>query len=217
MSTDSALETESEIPQEERIRQAVLLIRREPAKRELYLIALKYAKSLEGNAMRYDVEQEIDSAPQKTTMRQSSGTLVDALVRERLLEEQLPSPEYDESTGEEFVDMAKASYSITELGEQVLDRLSPATRLNKLFEKDKEFTEQFLQLMEFCMDTPRSKAEIDALLGEACSRIPSRKHVAAHGVYPSFFVDRLESAGALVWKNGWTTTDEGKAFVQVFQ
>ena len=217
MSTDSSLETESEIPEEERIRQAMLLIRREPAKRELYLTALKYAKSFEGSAMRYDLEKEIDSAPQKTTMRQSSGTLVDALVREGLLEEQLPSSEYDEDTGEEFVDMAKASYSITELGEQILDRLSPTTRLNELFDKEKEFTEQFLQLLEFCMDTPRSKAEIDALLEEACSRIPRTKHVAAQAVYPSFFVDRLESSGALVWKNGWTTTDEGKAFVQVFQ
>lgn len=217
MATDSVLEIEPEITQEERIRQAMLLIRREPAKRELYLAALKYVRDSDGSTMRYDIEEKIDSAPQKTTMHQSSGTLVDALVREGLLEERLPSPEYDESTGEEFVDMARASYSMTESGEQTLDRLSPSTRLNELFDKEKEFAEQFLQLLEFCADAPRSKAEIDALLEEACSRVPRTKHVAAQAIYPSFFVDRLESSGALVWKNGWTTTDEGKAFVRVFQ
>ena len=31
---------------------------------------------------------------------------------------------------------------------------------------------------------------------------------------PSVFVDKLERAGALVWKEGWTLTEEGREFLE---
>ena len=166
------------------LEQAVTLIRREPAKRELYLAALSMAEQ-RGDVARFDLEAGMAALPQAETMFQSMGTLIDALVREGLLDEQLPEPEYDPDTEETSVDMARARYGLTDKGARVLERCS--------------------------------KREIDNELAVICAKAPRSRHVSAAGIYPSYFTDRLEQSGGLVWRSGWTTTQEGSAFLKVFQ
>ena len=68
------------------LEQAVVLIRREPGKRELYLEALAAAGSEGADPIsRFDLEGRMAAKPQAATMFQSMGTLIDALVHEGLL------------------------------------------------------------------------------------------------------------------------------------
>lgn len=201
------------------LEQALLLIKREPAKRELYLAALAVAKAAdkEGPAARFDIEDRMAAMPQARTMFQSMGTLIDALVREGLLSEALPEAEFDPDTEEEHVDMARATYVLTGKGSAVLAQLRPASRLAKLFAEEPEYAEGFERLLRFCDGAVRTKRQIDEHLAAVCAAAPRSRHVSATGIYPSYFTDSLESAGGLVWRDGWTTTEEGSAFLSVFQ
>lgn len=198
------------------LEQAVTLIRREPAKRELYLAALSASEQC-GEIARFDLEARMAAMPQAETMFQSMGTLVDALVREGLLDERLPEPEYDPDTEEASVDLARARYGLTEKGASVLKRLCPASRLAQLIADEPEYAEGFRTLLAFCEGQCRSKCEIDSELAVICAKAPRSRHVSAAGIYPSYFTDRLEQSGGLVWRSGWTTTQEGSAFLKVFQ
>lgn len=200
------------------LEQAVVLIRREPGKRELYLEALAAAGSEGADPIsRFDLEGRMAAKPQAATMFQSMGTLIDALVREGLLTEQLPEPEYDPDTEEECVDMARATYALTDKGGKVLERLRPSARLARLFADEPENAEGFRRLLAFCNGTKRTKRQIDDELAAICVAAPRSRHVSAAGIYPSYFTDRLEQCAGLVWEDGWTTTKEGAAFLAVFQ
>lgn len=200
------------------LEQAVVLIRREPGKRELYLEALAAAGSEGADPIsRFDLEGRMAAKPQAATMFQSMGTLIDALVREGLLAEQLPEPEYDPDTEEERVDMARATYALTDKGGKVLECLRPSARLARLFADEPENAEGFRRLLAFCNGTKRAKRQIDDELAAICAAAPRSRHVSAAGIYPSYFTDRLEQCAGLVWEDGWTTTKEGAAFLAVFQ
>lgn len=200
------------------IEQAITLIRREPAKRELYLEALAAAAaSGQDPIARFDLEARMAAKPQAATMFQSMGTLIDALVREGLLAEELPEPEFDPDTEEEHIDMARATYALTEKGACVFERLRPASRLSRLFADEPEYAEGFRTLLAFCEGKARTKRDIDDALAAICAAAPRSRHVSAAGIYPSYFTDRLEQCGGLVWESGWTTTEEGSAFLKVFQ
>lgn len=175
------------------LEQAVVLIRREPGKRELYLEALAAAGSEGADPIsRFDLEGRMAAKPQAATMFQSMGTLIDALVREGLLAEQLPEPEYDPDTEEERVDMARATYALTDKGGKVLERLRPSARLARLFADEPENAEGFRRLLAFCNGTKRTKRQIDDELAAICAAAPRSRHVSAAGIYPSYFTDRLE-------------------------
>lgn len=199
--------------------QAVLLIKREPAKRELYLAALDAAgqAATEAPAARFDIEERMAAMPQAATMFQSMGVLVDALVREGLLDETLPELEFDPDTEEERVDVTRATYALTQKGAAVRERLCPASRLGALFSAEPEYAQGFARLLRFCKGELRTKRQIDEHMAATCAAAPRSRHVSAAGVYPSYFTDCLQAAGGLVWKDGWTTTEEGAAFLSVFQ
>lgn len=190
---------------------------REPAKRELYLAALAFAAGASERVDRFSIEAVIDQRPERTAFFQPAGSLVDALVGFGALDEKLPEPEYDEDAEEEFIDMAKATYGLTPEGVAALEEFSPHARLTALFACEPERAAGFRSLMVFCAGQARTRREIDGLLAPFCESEKNTRHVAAAAIYPSYYVDRLERAGALQWSDGWTTTEEAQAFLAVFQ
>lgn len=190
---------------------------REPAKRELYVSILAFISNNETQTLRYDIEEQVKAQPQYETFFQSPGVLIDSLVRVGALSETLPEPEYDEDTEEEYIDWARALYAITEVGQGALNNLAPTTRLQALMEAEPERAQGFRDLLAFCANHARTRREIDALLQDTCKKEPAKFHVATQGLFPSYYVDRLERCGGLVWKDGWTTTQDGLAFLAVFQ
>lgn len=195
----------------------VTAITREPAKRELYLAAMTFVAANPEGVLRFAVEEAVEAAPERATFFQPAGSLVDALVTSGALAEEQPEPTFDEDTEEEYIDMARASYRLTEEGAEALQQLSPNARLSALVARQPQWAEAFSQLLDFCRGTKRSRQEIDALLTPLCEQQENQRHVAALAVYPSFFVDSLARAGALKWANGWTTVEGVAVPSPVFQ
>lgn len=186
---------------------------REPQKRELYYAALRaVADAAEPFALRRpDLTGAMAACPQASSMHQSLGTLVDALVTQGLLEAREPEPVYDEAADEEIVDVSLTAYALTEASHAATHDFAPVSRLATLLSEEPEHRDRFCDLLAFCSEAPRSRQDVDGLLNDYCAAIPTKFSVAAQGLYPSYFTDRLEKCGALVWEGGWRTTEAGRS------
>ena len=98
-----------------------------------------------------------------------------------------------------------AIWTLTPAGERVLDQLSATKRLAGLYAKDAELAPAFDCILEFCRE-PKKRSEIEAELRE-------QGFLNVPGTETSFYVDRLERNGGLVWEHAWLTTDDGLAFL----
>ncbi len=189
----------------------------EPAKREIYIATLQHVVASGSPCQRMELEEFMLELPEMASMRQAPGILVDALVECGALAEHLPEPVFDEDTQEYFTDRAKASYELTDTGSTALESLSASARTRTLVDKEPEFKDSYVSLLSFCAEKARTRMEIDELLDEVCAAQPNPASVTGYGLYASYFTDRLQASGALVWRDGWTTTEEGKALLKVFQ
>ena len=99
-----------------------------------------------------------------------------------------------------------ATWTLTPAGIRVLDQLSATKRLARLYAKDEELAPAFDCILEFCRE-PRKRTEVEAeLRAQGFLNVP--------GIETSFYVDRLEREGGLVWDGGWLTTEDGLAFLE---
>jgi len=94
----------------------------------------------------------------------------------------------------------------TEVGEQLVADLSPSIRLSALIAEDEQAWPIYREVLEFCR-TPRKRTEIE-------QRLDGMQLLEGLGVLTSFFLDRLEQNGGLVWDAGWVTTPEGDTVLQ---
>lgn len=189
----------------------------EPAKREIYIAALQHVAASSSPCQRMELEEFMLALPEMASMHQAPGILVDALVECGALTEYLPEPVFDEDTQEYFTDRATASYELTDTGSTALESLSVSARTRTLVDKEPEFKDSYVSLLSFCAEKARTRMEIDELLDGVCAAQPNPASVTGYGLYASYFTDRLQASGALVWRDGWTTTEEGKALLKVFQ
>jgi hypothetical protein len=196
---------------DERVRQLVVFIGREPAKREVYLATLRYIGARH-EAKRFDVEAYMDTLVPMRWIHQSAGILLDCLMKADALVESLPAPQYDPDIDEEVVDPEAIAYTLTDAAAAALETLAPARRLDALFVSEPGRVAGFKKLLAFCAAQPRTRNEIDALLAEDCAHEPKRAG-GFPGLYPSYYADALERAGALVWDEGWRTTEEGRSLL----
>ena len=189
----------------------------EPAKREIYIRALQHVEAGSEPCRRMELEELMLALPEAASMHQAPGVLVDALVACGALDEQLPEPVFDEDTQEYFTDRAQAAYTLTEIGAEALEDLSASARTRSVIDEEPQFKDSYVSLLSFCAAKARSRTEIDELLDEVCAAQPNPASVTGYGLYASYFTDKLQASGALAWRDGWTTTEEGKALLEVFQ
>lgn len=189
----------------------------ESAKREIYITVLKHVSTNPEPSLRSELEQRMIALPEAKTMHQAPGTLLDALIKCGALEEETPDPVFDEDTQEYFVDRSQASYTLTSTGQEALTKLSTSERTRSLFESEPQFKNSYMNLLSFCAEQARTRLEIDELLDDVCAAQPNSASVTRYGIYASYFTDKLQASGALVWDGGWTTTEDGKAILEVFQ
>ncbi|MBM6998694.1 hypothetical protein I3I95_00865 [bacterium] len=97
------------------------------------------------------------------------------------------------------------TYELTEVGRRVLAALSPSRHLERLYERDEGLDPAFDFVLDYCRE-PRRRGDLERELG-------ARGFLASKNVSTSFYVDRLERAGGLVWEDGWRTTEEGRDFL----
>ncbi|MDE8702405.1 hypothetical protein PZH32_05430 [Adlercreutzia equolifaciens] len=107
---------------------------------------------------------------------------------------------------------AEVTYGVraTDLGRETVAPYAPTTQLAKLIESDEEAAPVHLRVLELCSaEGGCSKQELDRTLN-AEGLIPHDERTGLISIYPAYYIDNLEKAGGLVWKNTWLATDEGR-------
>ncbi len=97
------------------------------------------------------------------------------------------------------------TYELTKVGKRVMLTLSPNRRLETLYAQNPNRVPAFDFVLEYCT-TPRKRDEIE---GE----LKARGFVTDKRMGASYFCDRLERVGGLVWEGAWSTTQEGREFL----
>ena len=170
-----------------------------------------------------DVERAIESFPEYACASVSPYQVISTLIRaDGLNEIELDSdgneisPEQKDGLSEDEADDLVDSHALetTGIGRIVVEELSPQLRLGDLFSAFSDRGGIFSEVMNFCREAPRSYQEIEALLsGRDFSGIASLNPTAHAPIQPSVFIDNLEKAGGLVWRDGWELTQEGEAML----
>ena len=124
-------------------------------------------------------------------------------------------PEQKEGLSEDEVDdlVAEISFKSTDVGDWFVDYNKPSARLVDLLHLVPERTDTYIELLEFVEAAPRPYGQIEELL-LGSSALQTVIDGRVETMQPSVFVDKLERAGALVWKEGWTLTEEGREFLE---
>ncbi|MCD8200326.1 MAG: hypothetical protein LUD25_05195 [Coriobacteriaceae bacterium] len=154
------------------------------------------------------------------TYRQSPSTSIDILIRNGALEEDLlvDGKPYDGTLedlqlDENVADDASVddSVRITEGGSYLLSRYEPETAIHELFEERPHYADVYRAGMEAC-DTPDglNLPKLEEVL-EAFPQLQPDPETHQTKVYAQYFIDALESAGAIEWTDAWRTTDAGRA------
>lgn len=97
-------------------------------------------------------------------------------------------------------------YTLSPVGMRVLEEYAPEKRMAKLFGVEEDLVPGLQAVLAFCDEMPRSRMDIEHMLKE------KGYHVGLD-LDSSFYTDSLERSGGLVWKDGWITTDGGKAML----
>lgn len=170
-----------------------------------------------------EVERAVQGFPEFAYAAQNPYRLIIYLVdcgglEQRELDEQgaIVTPERKEGLAEDEVDDLVLTYAFetTDAGRVVADELAPKGRLNKLLSAMPERAQTYLDVLEFCRQ-PQPFDAIDKLLGARdFSAMKSLNTGSSVALKPSVFVDKLERAGGIVWKDGWVLTDAGRAYLE---
>jgi len=169
----------------------------------------------------FDLEDVIASMPEFANATQPPYFLIEWLVNS----EALSFYEVDEGgniiTDEQRVELtedevddliADILVEITEVGREVLAVFNTSNRLLALFDQVPERLDTYREVLEFTT-TKRSYAEIDDLLHGRPALMIGRKPDESP-MLPSVYVDKLASAGGLVYDQGWIITTEGKEMLE---
>lgn len=101
-----------------------------------------------------------------------------------------------------------AFWRTTEVGAARVAADDPRGRLHELMEADSAYIPIYRRILGLCAEAGGMSA---ADLGKRVDGDPLLQNPR---FYATKFVDRLERAGGLEWKEAWSTTEEGKALLE---
>ncbi|MBE6465570.1 hypothetical protein [Denitrobacterium detoxificans] len=143
---------------------------------------------------------------------QTPHTMVQMLVNAGGLAK-TPVDEMGEPLGEEALadpDVVPADYLVvdTEAGLVVVDLIAPQRRLEALLAYRPHRKGTYLAMLAFCRE-PRTFSEIKEFYESAEGFAKDTVH-EHHTLAPDFYIDKLASAGGLVWQGAWVITPAGE-------
>ncbi|MDR1421702.1 MAG: hypothetical protein LBI64_02420 [Coriobacteriales bacterium] len=169
----------------------------------------------------FDLESLIQSLPEFKSATQPPYFLIEWLVDAGALVfveiDTTGAPITDEQregkTEDEIDDLIDdIIIEITKVGKEVLAVFSPQQRLLALLEGNPTRTDTYLEVLEFLTEK-HSYNEVDQLLrGRPVLR--DGRNVGDSDMQPSVFVDKLASAGGIVFDEGWVVTPEGLSLLK---
>lgn len=115
---------------------------------------------------------------------------------------------------EDEADDLIATYRIqaTDAGAETVRLLAPERRIEAQLSLRPHRRDTYFAVLDFCTQ-PRKFPEIEAFFKNTSGL--SQDIVADHHkLSPDFYVDKLDKAGALVWRGAWVATDAGKRMLQ---
>ncbi len=194
------------------------VVMKQPLHREILYKTLGFCRERRGLT---DVEQEIATYPEFKHATQNQYRLISFLADGGGLDRlelddvgEIVTQDTKAGLSEDEIDDLVASYAFvtTEAGVAVFDELDPRRRILDLLDTMPEYLDTFARVLEFCASA-RTYMEIEDLLNESglCWSGVTEDEDAVH---PSYFVNNLEKAGALVWDEGWLLSDEGRAILK---
>ena len=154
---------------------------------------------------------------------QSPSTCIDILLRnEALVESILVNGEVYEGSlediqlDEDVPDDAEveANIEVTDIGRELLEHYAPEATIAALFEERPQYKVVYQTAIKACAGADGCnrmdlEASIKAL--PPLQRDPETNRI---NVYPQYFIDALETAGAIVWNGSWCATEAGLAALE---
>ena len=206
---------------EEQIDAVLTLMASQNCLREILYKLLEYCEGAEHTCT--DVENFLSQQPEIIYghLLQPSYQLIKMMIEEGGLEERaydsnnslLSKEQLSSMDADAAADAVEyATLLTTEAGKAAIRLTSPEKRMDILLEQRPHRRETFLKLLEFCLEKPRKFPEIKQWYQETpglAVDVVQKQHTLA----ADFYVDKLEKAGALVWKGAWCTTEAGKSLL----
>lgn len=114
-----------------------------------------------------------------------------------------------ELTEDEADDLvASVLFETTETGRTFVRQHDPRRRFAELLDAEPVRKNCYIELLGFCNERPRPYTEIETLLRSNAVLLSEKK--SGLPLQPSVFVDKLERAGILEWRDGWSLSQEGR-------
>ncbi len=103
-----------------------------------------------------------------------------------------------------------AGIRVTELGEQILADYAPEQTISNLFQEKPTYGDVFKVALKACQDPKGcSLPDLEAAL-MTMPQLQPDPQTHQTKVYPQFFIDALETAGAIEWRGAWRITSAGE-------
>lgn len=194
-------------------------VARQPLHREIYYKTLVFCE--EARPLR-DIEGEIATFAEFKGAANSQYHFIEVLEQAGGLERfeldeegEVVTPERKEGLTEDEVDDLVWDYAFmtTPAGLAVVEQHAPRARIIELLDLVPERKDAYIELLEFCSEEPRAYNEIRQLFvgRDVLVRLVNGE---PQTMQPSVFVDKLEAAGAVEWRDGWVLTGEGRSYLQ---
>lgn len=117
-------------------------------------------------------------------------------------------------TEDEIDDLvAEYAFMTTPAGQAVVEQHTPRARIIELLGLVPERRDTYIELMEFLAEEPRTYNEVTQLLDgrDVLWHLDSKGNPEL--MQPSVFLDKLHSAAAIEWHQGWQLSEEGHAYL----
>lgn len=154
---------------------------------------------------------EVDEAAALLIPRGSvytSAVLREWLERAGGLERTIQTASDEEAPSEDSEITGDALWCTTPAGLGAVVSLAPSKLLRSLLEgSDARYVHIYSAVLAFCEEAPRSKNEIEDLIGDHPDLQNPRR-------YASYFVNRLGEVGAIEWNGKWSTTESGGTAIE---
>lgn len=173
-------------------------------------------------APRTEIEDSADFSNIASSLKQTPATIVDILLRNEALEESVyvngelyELSMQDIQTDESVDDDAEIEQylSLTDIGSELIDEYGGNKKLYELLADKPQYADVYIKMIETCND-PSGCSRSD--LEQAINTLPPLMPDPATGIkaiYPQYFIDSLETAGGIVWRDSWYTTDAGRELI----
>lgn len=208
-----------ELTFEEKLAALNRTVMRHPLNREILYKTLAFCET--ERPLR-EAEDFIAALPQFNLATQNQYYLLTSLAKAHGLElierdetgESVTAAQKEGLTEDEVDDLVAAiSFKTTEVGAYFVEYNRPQARLVDLLSLDPGRADTYRELLEYVAAEARPYRDIEAFL-DGRPALQTVIDGRPEKMQPSVFVDKLERAGALVWKDGWTLTEEGREFLE---